>query len=85
MKDAGLVAVHYRIPAVTVWKWKNSKDMKNVSRWNEVICLGTEDNLDRKAGACGTWHLCKFVKTSSTVAWKAKPEVHWTSVGSWSM
>lgn len=25
----------------------------------------------------GTWQLCAFVKTHSTAAWKAKPEVHW--------
>lgn len=50
VEDAGLMAVHCRISTVTVWSWRNSRDVENVARWSEVICLGTEDILDRKIG-----------------------------------
>lgn len=55
VEDAGLMALHCRIPAVTVWRWKNSRDIESVSRWSKVICLGVEDILDRKIGVI--WYM----------------------------
>lgn len=55
VEDAGLMAVHCSILAVTVWRWRNSRDVENVARWSEVICLGTEDILDRKIGVI--WYI----------------------------
>ena len=50
VEDAGLMALHCRIPAVTVWRWRNFRGIESVSRWSKVICLGIEDTLDRKIG-----------------------------------